>query len=138
MSRLFFLDKLCGRLRSRRGSSLVEVVVTLAIVGIIMAVASSITLSSVSAQTDARLQTQANECAYNVVECFRFADNQDDFISALQTAYPDAVNNEDGTYSFQFDNVAVTVGVQYNSDNSYVTVTASYGEGKTVEQYFKK
>lgn len=133
---------------NRKGASLVEVVVTLALIAIVIAVASSITLSSVTAQTNARLQAQASECVYNVIECFRYADSEDDFTSALQAAYgevaaPSSDSDEANTFAFTFDNVDVVVKLSYPENStdftqSSVSVTAAYGGGKTETGSFSK
>lgn len=130
--------------KNKKGATLAEVAVALAVFGIVVAAATSITLSSVQARNNAFLESRAQEIVYNTVECFRFAETKEEFLGALNEAYGFEVEAEDlglNEYQFNYEQIAVTIGVEYNIDTqllSAMTVTATYGDGKSCENSFKR
>lgn len=67
--------------RSKRGYSLVEVVIALSVIVTVSVTALSIVLSSVAAKTNAINKSCAQSFAENVWESFKAADTQDEFLS---------------------------------------------------------
>lgn len=74
------------------GFTVAEVIVALAVVAVVSMAALSIVLSSLSARTAAVRQTQAQNLAGNVLECFKAAGNQAEFQSAV--AFSEGINLE--------------------------------------------
>lgn len=93
--------------RSRRGISLVEVAVALAVITIISAAALSLVISSAKVDANSLRTTQVMMHAENALECFRFADSKDDFLELMKKTgnYYD----EDGRYLLSEKNYVVTV-----------------------------
>ena len=71
---------------NKRGFSLIEVIMALAVVVIVSVAALSITLSSVPAKLNAMNKTRAQNFAADAWECFKVADGEDDFLSLLDFA----------------------------------------------------
>lgn len=102
-------------LRSKKGMSLVEVVVALTVITIISAAALSLVISSARVDANSLSSTQIMMAAENALECFRFAQNDEDFTTLLKKT---------GDYS-------VIEGVCVMNEPSYViAVDADYTNGK--------
>ena len=65
--------------KNKGGFSLVEVVIALAIIVMVMGAGLSITLSSITTKVKAINRTHAQNFAENVLECFKAADNTEEF-----------------------------------------------------------
>ena len=83
--------------RSKRGYSLVEVVIALSVIVTVSVTALSIVLSSVAAKTNAINKSCAQSFAENVWESFKAADTQDEFVSLV--AFSEGVDKADITAS---------------------------------------
>ncbi len=75
----------------RRGITLVETVIALAMIGVILAAAASLMLSSVKAENRALDELHLAATAENAVECFRYAKDADELFAALLATDPDFV-----------------------------------------------
>ena len=75
--------KRIGMISSRRGISLVEVIVALAVITIISAAAFSLMIYSSRAEADAVRTTSISAAADDVLECFRYAENDAEFFEAI-------------------------------------------------------
>ena len=69
--------------RSRRGISLVEVVVALTVIAIISSAALSLVISSASVDANSLRSTQVMMAAENVLECYRCAESKEEFAALL-------------------------------------------------------
>lgn len=69
---------------SRKGISIVEVVIALVIITVISASALSMILMSVNVEKKTVATLEVANHAENAVECFRYADNHDVFLECLQ------------------------------------------------------
>lgn len=72
------------RLRSRKGLSLVEVMVALAVIAIISAAALSLVVSSSRLDAKSVKTAKVMMAAENALECFRYADNTEEFKNLLK------------------------------------------------------
>lgn len=105
-----------GRLRSRKGLSLVEVMVALAVIAIISAAALSLVVSSSRLDAKSVKTAKVMMAAENALECFRYANNTKELSDLL---------NETGTFYISPDGKLVT------SANGYVihiTVDETYNK----------
>ena len=70
--------------RSRRGISLVEVVVALTVIAIISSAALSLVISSARVDANSLRSTQVMIAAENSLECYRFAESEEEFAALLE------------------------------------------------------
>ena len=68
------------KVSARKGMSLVEVVVALAVIAIISSAAFSLVLSSANLEADAVRTTAVSAAADDVLDCFRYADDNGEFL----------------------------------------------------------
>lgn len=78
------MGKFFTRLRSRRGFSIMEVVITLAIIMIVSMAALTISVSSTRVEANNLRATTIIRQYESTVDCFRFAKSQSEFLTALQ------------------------------------------------------
>lgn len=105
-----------GRLRSRKGLSLVEVMVALAVIAIISAAALSLVVSSSRLDAKSVKTAKVMMAAENALECFRYADDTGEF--------KDLLNETDAVYTSQ-DGKLVT---NANGYVIHITVDETYKE----------
>ena len=109
--------------------SLVEVVVALAVIAIISSAAFSLVLSSANLEADAVRTTAVSAAADDVLDCFRYADNNGEFFEAI-SKLDEYQNTGDGQYVLNKPNYTVYVNVEDNklSFNAYKTRDGETGE----------
>ena len=83
---------------SRKGMSLVEVVVALVIISVISASALSMIMMSVNVEADAVRSVEVAESVDNAIACFRFAETPAEFLDALQKTAPYEQDPENPDY----------------------------------------
>ncbi len=115
-------------LRSRKGISVAEVAVALVIITIISGAAISLVLNSVKVETNFVAATQTQTSAENVLECFRFSDNADTFLQALQTLDAYEFDSEQNAYILTGKTVNVTVKASFAPKKLEYTAVKSNGE----------
>ena len=120
------------RNRSRRGISLVEVVVALTVIAIISSAALSLVISSARVDANSLRSTQVMMAAENVLECYRFAESEGDFADLLQktgdyTKEPEAI----GTYFLAEKSYVITVS--YSAEK--LIFSAADSDGKEIYKY---
>lgn len=92
---------------SRKGVSIVEVVVALVIISIISASALSMMMMSVKVERQSLTAIELENTAEDAVDCFRFAQNNADFLECLQKT-GDFVE-EDGNFVLRAGSYTVTI-----------------------------
>lgn len=92
---------------SRKGVSIVEVVVALVIISIISASALSMMMMSVEVERNALTAIKIENSAEDAVDCFRFAQDNGVFLECLQMT-GDFVE-EDGNFVLRADSYTVTI-----------------------------
>lgn len=114
-----------GRLRSRKGLSLVEVMVALAVIAIISAAALSLVVSSSRLDAKSVKTAKVMMAAENALECFR---------------YFDYVKEADGTSnSGEFTALLNKTGTVYTSQNGKLVASANgYVIHITVDETYKE
>lgn len=115
--------------RSRRGISLVEVIVALAVITIISTAALSLVISSARVDANSLRSTRVMIAAENALECYRFSDSEDEFVALLRKTgdYIEA----DGSYVLTESSYAITV--EYEDDS--LRFTAIDSDGKEIYNY---
>lgn len=117
------------RNRSRRGISLVEVVVALAVITIISAAALSLVISSARVDANSLRSTQVMMAAENVLECYRFAEIEGDFADLLQKTGD--YKKVDDAYVLTEKAYVITV----NYTDTKLTFSATDSDGKEIYKY---
>lgn len=92
---------------SRKGVSIVEVVVALVIITIISASALSMMMMSVKVERSALTALEVENTAEDAVDCFRFAENNQVFLECLQMTGD--FTEEDGSFILRADAYTVTI-----------------------------
>lgn len=115
--------------RSRRGISLVEVIVALAVITIISTAALSLVISSARVDANSLRSTRVMIAAENSLECYRFAENEEEFAELIGKTgdYIEA----DGSYVLTESSYAITV--KYEDDS--LRFTAIDSDGKEIYNY---
>lgn len=90
-------------MRKRNGFSLVEVVIALSIIVIVSISAISIMASSIATKATAINKTQAQNFADNVWECFKAAEDEEEFISLV--SFAEGITLSDGIADGNGNNV---------------------------------
>ncbi|MBE6943364.1 MAG: type II secretion system protein [Ruminococcaceae bacterium] len=110
-------------MRSRRGVTLVEVVIALVVIGIISVATLTVIFSSVQIENKTVVAMDVRNQAENAIECFRFAKgDKETFIACLnQTTVgdePDFENTEANTLVYVLDKggYTITITVEANKD----------------------
>lgn len=123
---------------ARKGFSLVEVIVALAVIAIISTAAFSLVLSSAKLEADAVRTTAVSAAADDVLDCFRYADSNEEFFAAI-CKLDEYQTTDDGQYVLNKPNYTVYVNVEGDelSFNAYKTRDGEIGELIYSYQYKK-
>lgn len=126
------------RIFARKGFSLVEVIVALAVIAIISTAAFSLVLSSAKLEADAVRTTAVSAAADDVLDCFRYADSNEEFFAAI-CKLDEYQTTDDGQYVLNKPNYTVYVNVEGDelSFNAYKTRDGEIGELIYSYQYKK-
>lgn len=115
--------------RSRRGISLVEVVVALTVITIISAAALSLVISSARVDANSLRSTQVMMAAENVLECYRFAESEEEFAALLEKT-GDYIKVDD---AYVLTEKAYVITVHYT--DTKLTFSATDGDGEEIYSY---
>lgn len=115
-------------LRSRKGISVAEVAVALAVISIISGAAVSMAMHSVKVEANFVAVAQTQNNAESVLECFRFADSEEVFAEALQKLGDFTFNPEENAYVLQGKSVNVTVKASFSPKKLEYTAAKNSGE----------
>lgn len=117
--------------RSRRGISLVEVVVALTVIAIISSAALSLVISSARVDANSLRSTQVMMAAENVLECYRFAENGEEFAALLEKTGD--YKGSGGVFVLTEKSYTITVTVNYT--DTQLTFSATDSDGKEIYKY---
>ena len=115
--------------RSRRGISLVEVVVALTVIAIISSAALSLVISSASVDANSLRSTQVMMAAENVLECYRFAESKEEFAALLEKTGD--YKGSDGVFVLTEKSDVITV----HYTNTKLNFSATDGDGEEIYSY---
>lgn len=111
----------------KRGFSIMEAVIALAVIVLVTAAALTVVLAAISARVKAVNKSEAQNFAYNVWECFKVSDDIGDFENNVEFACDglnlrDYIAEENGnTASYSYDST---------KNNFTATITANFADGK--------
>ena len=115
--------------RSRRGISLVEVIVALAVITIISTAALSLVISSARVDANSLRSTQVTIAAENSLECYRFTESEEEFAALLEKTGD--YKKVDDAYVLTEKAYVITV----NYTNTKLTFSATDGDGEEIYSY---
>ncbi len=133
-----------NRYRRRRGITMVEVVIAMVIIAVVSASALSMVMMSVNVEKKSVAAMEAANAAENILDCFRYAEDEDTFLRVLQKTGP-YTQAADGSLLLEVNGCTVTVraafapkqlecrGVDHNGEElfSYLYPDVADGEGGT-------
>ena len=117
----------------KKGVTLLETVIAIALLAIISVVAVSVSVSSIKSEEKNIQAMEISFIAENAIECFRFADNNTDFINALRKTTdenhpftPDKEGDEN-KYYYQKSAYKVVIVADYGTNTIQITAEDKNG-----------
>ena len=104
----------------KKGVTLLETVIAIALLAIISVVAVSVSVSSIKSEEKNIQAMEISFIAENAIECFRFADNNDKFIEVLN-------KTTDSEHPFTEDEIEGKKCYIYKKSAYKVVIVADYG-----------
>ena len=124
-----------------RGFSIMETVIALVVIVLVTAAALSITLSAISARVKMSNYSEAQDFAHNVLECFKAADDNEDFEKyvAEVAGYTDMLEIvPDEQYSFENNKFIAQITANCATGEFDITINDKNGkEIISVDDYRK-
>ena len=126
----------------KKGVTLLETVIAIALLAIISVVAVSVSVSSIKSEEKNIQAMEISFIAENAIECFRFADNNDKFIEALNKTTDSEhpfnklaeegaeANDKKSTYTYVKSAYKVVIVADYTTNT--IQITAEDKNGKTI------
>lgn len=133
--------------KKKKGFSLVEVAISLAIIVIVTVTALTIVLNSITPQINNNNRAHAQNFAHNVLQCFQEGNSNADTLALLAFAYEineqnmgeSAVDNEGYTtytYTSAEHNYTATIKMRFpENDRPDMTITVVDHKGKEIIQF---
>ena len=132
----------------KRGFSIMEAVIALAVIVLVTAAALTVVLAAISARVKAVNKSEAQNFAYNVWECFKVSDNIGDFETNVKFAEgedvelkeqaPDASGNQVYTYTSEKNKFTAKITVDFISGEFYIYVENNKTEEIVSFDYIKE
>lgn len=125
--------KLNSKNRSRKGFSILEAVIAIAVISIITVAAITMVTQSIKVERNNIRDAEIKTYSENAIECFRFANDREEFFSLIKKTASFVDENEDGTLGENERielkksdyTIAITVDLLYN--NMMITAINSSG-----------
>lgn len=128
-------------LKSKRGFSLVEVMVAMVVITIVTISAVSIILSSLRATQKNVDINRADYFSYDAFEAFKSADDEENFKEIMKFAgYELPEKDADGKYVLIFNGYSAEIKAEYaaagaGTDQSTLTIAVKDGKGNEIANY---
>lgn len=121
------MKKAYKNLKTKKGITIVEVVITLVLIAMVMASAISVIIMSIDIENNSATAVEMKNSAQNVLECFRFAESEEEFSQALSKCgnYQKA---DDGSYILTGTNLIITVKPNFTENKLEFYATNSDGD----------
>lgn len=124
------------KINSRRGISIMEVVIAIAVIGIITV--SSITLlsHSISIERQNLRNTEIKIYSENAIDCFRFASNREEFFAFIKETADFKDQNDNGILeeneSILLEKIDYTIAIKLNIEYNNIIVTTTNSDGAEI------
>ena len=131
-------------MNKKRGFSIIEAVIALAVIVIVTTSALSLVLSSIARKAEAAKQSTAQDFAEDVWECFKAADEYSEFTSNFNFAIGDGLSegetNGDGemlyTYSSENMDFDADILVRYaNGERATFEISVTNTDGDNTKEF---
>lgn len=113
--------------RFKKGISMAELALSLAVITIVSAAAVTVVVSSSETEASVTENREILTYAENAVECFRFADSEQELLSALQYT-EEAYTLSDHIYFLDNDTYKVSVQTDFTAGTLYFKAYTTGGE----------
>ena len=120
----------------KRGISLVEVIVSIFIITLISASATTIILTSAKNEQVSLIDTQIALATETTIECFRFAEDIDEFYSVLYLADND-FSKQDSTITLNKEGFSLDIMADFTAKQIVITALDAKGQELTSVSYKK-
>ena len=115
-------------LRRRKGITVAEVAVALAVISIVSAAAVGLILNSINVEANFLAVNETQNQATGVLDCFRFSSDEDTFAQALQHLGDYAFDSQQDAYVLTGNAVIVTVKASFAPKKLEYTAAKKSGE----------
>ncbi len=120
----------------KRGISLVEVIVSIFIITLISASATTIILTSAKNEQVSLRDTQIALATETTIECFRFAEDIDEFYSVLYLA-DDDFSKQDSTITLNKEGFSLDIIADFTANQIVITALDTKGQELSSVSYKK-
>ena len=120
-----------NKLKKNRGFSIAETAIALAIIAIVTAAALTVVMASISARVKATNISEAQDFAHNMLECFKAADNIDEFENNVRFAEGLEWPEGKTTYKYKAEN-KFTADITANCDDGNFSITVVDTKGEEI------
>lgn len=114
-------------LKSKKGITIVEVVITLVLIATIMASAISVIMMSIEVENNSAAAVKLQTSAENILECYRFAKTEEEFAEAIAKC-GDFKKADDGSFVLAGTDVTITVKSNFTENKLEFSATNSNGD----------
>ena len=120
-----------NKLKKNRGFSIAETAIALAIIAIVTAAALTVVMASISARVKATNISEAQDFAHNMLECFKAADNIDEFENNVRFAEGLEWPDDETNYEYTADN-KFSADIKANCDDGNFSITVVDTKGEEI------
>lgn len=113
-----------SRINRKGGFSMAEAIIALSIIVVVSITALTLVMSSFSVRTTLITRTQGMSFADNVWECFKAADDQDEFKSLVEYA-TGLTPTEDTKYIYNGNGFTAVITANYDDARPYFDITVT-------------
>ena len=113
-----------SRINRKGGFSMAEAIIALSIIVVVSITALTLVMSSFSVRTTLITRTQGMSFADNVWECFKAADDQDEFKSLVEYA-TGVTPTEDTKYIYNGNGFTAVITANYDDARPYFDITVT-------------
>ncbi len=126
-------------MKKKNGFSMVEVVIALAVVLIVSATAITITIYSITTKQDEINRNEALNLTENIWNCFKAAENEDEFFALVDFSDGVAFQQKNGAYVYSPSIHEYTVRMTFDFDpasgKKSLDITALDRKGKAIVEF---
>ena len=119
-----------NKTKRNRGFSIMETVIALVVIVMVTAAALSITMAAISARVKMSNYSEAQDFAHNVLECFKAADDEDEFRLNVEFAGYE-LSGAASTYTYKVENKFEAV-ITANFASGKFAITVNDNNGKVI------
>ena len=119
----------------RKGITMVEVVVALAMIMVVSASTLTVVMTSINVEENAVQSIALKNDATGVLNCFRYAESNEEFLNVLQKLGPYEYNNATGEYTCRLKGLLVLVRADFENNRLEYTAVNKEDESEIVYRY---